>query len=87
MKGSHPCRFPRARPTTLVWLHPVGICGTASDEDIPIEKATHKIKDTFDAATGKAGSDAKKGAKDVEYKTRDLADEAREKADEWTGKA
>ena len=65
----------------------MGICGTASDEDISIEKATHKIKDTFDAATGKARSDAKKGAKDVEYKTRDLADEAKEKADEWTGKA
>jgi len=51
------------------------------------QKATHKIKDTFDAATGKAGSYAKKGTKDVEYKTRDLADETKEEADEWTGKA
>jgi len=51
------------------------------------EKATHKIKDTFGAAAGKEKSGTKKASKDAEHKTRDLAEEAKEKAAEWTGKA
>lgn len=51
------------------------------------EKASHKIKDTFGHASKKAEHEGGKAAKETKRKANDLKDEAKESAEEYTGKA